>query len=345
MAMIAPPPDVRASGSRARITGPASIGEAARRAAARLRPAGQVCYDGMIRERHPDPGISTEGRPIMPLTLRPRAAAGPMIDGDALRPENLAGPAVEASRVRLPVGNATAEVGELFEVGGDGGDGRLIFEGDFRRVRGLVSRMTSGRVEVRGDAGPALGSGMVGGSIEVEGSVGPWAGAEMRGGLLRVRGRAGDHLGAALPGSRVGMRDGVILVGGDAGADVGLAMRRGLIAVGGRSGDGLGRGLVAGSIFALGPVGRHPGAGMKRGTIALLGLDDPDAPGLLPGFEPSGTFRPYFLTIYLRELRDRGFAVPEAAFAATVRRYNGDRVEGGRGEVLLASIRSPEAPR
>jgi len=273
----------------------------------------------------------------MPMTLRRQGGGGPIVDGDGLRPETLNGPAADARRLRVPVGNSTAEVGELFEVDGDGGDGHLIFEGDLRSVRGLAAGMASGRVEVRGDAGPALGRGMAGGSIDVEGSAGAWAGAEIRGGMIRVRGRAGDHLGAALPGGRVGMRDGVILVDGDAGADVGLAMRRGLIAVGGRAGDGLGRGMVAGSIFAFGPVGRHPGSGMKRGTLALYGLDDPDAPGLPTGFEPSGTFRPHTLAIYLRRLLDWGFAVPEAAFAATVRRYNGDRVEGGRGEVLVAA--------
>ena len=278
----------------------------------------------------------------MPLTLRPRTTAGPIVDGGGLRPEALAGLADDARRVRLGVGNASAEAGDLFELEGDGGDSSLVFEGDFRKARGLASGMASGRVEVRGDAGPMLGMGMVGGSNEVRGSVGPWAGAEMRGGLIRVRGSAGDFLGAALPGSRVGMRDGLILVDGDAGEDVGLAMRRGLIAVGGRSGDGLGRGMVAGSIFAFGPVGGYPASGMKRGTLALFGPGEPD---LLPSFEPSGSFRPHFLTIYLRELRDRGFAVPEAAFAAPVVRYNGDRIEGGRGEVLVGSIAPPERPR
>jgi hypothetical protein len=29
--------------------------------------------------------------------------------------------------------------------------------------------------------------------------------------------------------------------------------------------------------------------------------------------------------------------VPEAAFTAPIRRYNGDRIEKGRGEILIAS--------
>ena len=128
------------------------------------------------------------------------------------------------------------------------------------------------------------------------------------------------------------MRGGVILVDGDVGLDVGLAMRRGLTAVGGRLGRGAGRGMVAGSIFGFGPVDRAAGSGMKRGTLAFLGLDEPE---LLPTFEPSGHLRPHFLTIYLRELRALGFPVPEAAFSSPIRRYNGDRVVGGIGEVLV----------
>jgi formylmethanofuran dehydrogenase subunit C len=273
----------------------------------------------------------------MTLTLTWKGPIGRAVDGDDLRPETLSGRPSEVARLRVPAGNSTVELGELFRVEGDGADGHLIFEGDLGPIRGLASGMAAGRVEIKGDAGARLGSGMLGGSIEVEGSAGNWAGAEMRGGLLRIKGNAGDLLGAALPGSRLGMREGVILVEGDAGDDVGLALRRGLIAVGGRLGDGAGRGMVAGSVFGFGPVGRGAGSGMKRGTLALFGVDDPERFEPSPTFEPSGTFRPHFLTLYLRRLRALGFGVPEAAFAAPIRRYNGDRLEGGQGEVLVAS--------
>jgi formylmethanofuran dehydrogenase subunit C len=273
----------------------------------------------------------------MPLTLTWKGPIGRPVEGESLRPDTLAGSADEIARRTVLAGNASVELGELFRVEGDGGDGRLIFEGDLRPVRGLASGMASGRVEVRGDVGPRLGSGMAGGSIEVEGSAGAWAGAEMRGGSIRIRGNAGDFLGSALPGSRLGMRDGMILVDGAAGNDVGLAMRRGLIAAGGTLGEGAGRGMVAGSIFGFGAAGRGVGAGMKRGTIALFGVEDPDGPELLPSFEPSGAFRPHVLAIYLRMLRTLGFRVPEAAFTIPIRRYNGDRVERGQGEVLVAS--------
>ncbi len=271
----------------------------------------------------------------MPLTLTWKGPIGRPIEGGALRPDTLAGTADEIARLRIPAGNASVDLGELFILQGDGRDGHLIFEGDLRPIRGLAAGMASGRVEVRGDVGPRLGVGMSGGSIEVGGSAGAWAGAEMTGGSIRIRGDAGDFLGSALPGSRLGMRDGMILVDGRAGDDVGLAMRRGLIAVGGMLGEGAGRGMVAGSIFGFQGAGRGLGAGMKRGTIALFCEDGPE---LLPTFEPSGAYRPPFLTIYLRRIAERGFPVPEAAFAAPIRRYNGDRIERGQGEVLLASL-------
>ena len=273
----------------------------------------------------------------MPLTLTWKGPIGRPVDGEGLRPDTLGGPSAEVARLLVPAGNSTVELGELFRVEGDGGDGHLIFEGDLRPVRGLAGGMASGRVEVRGDAGPRLGSGMLGGSIEVVGSAGVWAGIEMRGGLLRIRGNAGDLLGSALPGSRLGMRDGVILVDGDAGDDVGLSLRRGLIVVGGRLGEGAGRGMIAGSIFGFGPVGRGAGSGMRRGTLALFGVEDPGEFEPSPTFEPSGTLRPHVLSLYLARVRAMGFAVPEAAFTAPIRRYNGDRLEGGKGEVLLAS--------
>ncbi|WP_435009582.1 formylmethanofuran dehydrogenase subunit C [Tundrisphaera lichenicola] len=269
----------------------------------------------------------------MPLVLRWKGPTGRPVDGDDLRPETLAGPASEASRLLVPSGNESAELGDLFAIEGDGSDGHLIFEGDLRAVRGLASGMTSGRVEIRGDVGPRLALGMLGGSVDVSGSVGDRAGAEIRGGLLRIRGDAGHLLGGALPGSRLGMRDGVILVEGDAGRDCGLAMRRGLIAVGGRLGEGAGRGMVAGSIFGFGPIDRSAGIGMKRGTLALLGSTGPE---LLPTFEPSGHLRPHFLAIYLGELRKLGFPVPNAGISPNILRYNGDRVVGGIGEILVA---------
>jgi formylmethanofuran dehydrogenase subunit C len=237
--------------------------------------------------------------------------------------------------MKLPLGNTSVEVGELFDVDGDIADGHLILEGDLRPVRGIGAGNSSGRIAVRGDVGPRAGVGMSGGELTIEGSAGPWAGAEMAGGILRIAGDAGHGLGSALPGSQRGMTEGVILVGGTAGDDVGLAMRRGMIAVGGGVGVGAGRWMIAGSLFCFGPAGSLAGMGMKRGTIALFGQPDPSHPGILPTFSGSGRDRPPFLTIYLRQLESWGFDVPAAVLSGQVARYNGDRADRGQGEILV----------
>ena len=198
----------------------------------------------------------------MPLTLRWNGSTRLPVEGASLRPDELGSlAAAEVPRHRLPVGNGTAELGELFAIEGDAGDGRLVLEGDLRNVCRIGQGMASGTIAVRGDVGPGLGRGMSGGEIVVEGAAGDSAGAAMRGGMIRITGSAGDNLGGSDPGARVGMRDGLILVIGPIGRDAGLAMRRGIIAVTGAAGDGLGRGMIAGSIFAFGNVGESPGSG------------------------------------------------------------------------------------
>lgn len=271
----------------------------------------------------------------MPLTLNWLESTTLPVEAQALRPEDFATlSAAEVAARRVPIGNTSVEVGELFRVAGDGSDGHWILEGDLRHVRCLGSGMTSGRLTIRGDVGPYLGAEMLGGSIDLIGSAGPWAGAEMVGGTLRIQGSVGDYLGSAYPGSRRGMREGVILVEGSVGHDVGLAMRRGLIAIQGSTGDGLGRNMIAGSIFAFGVVGRYPGAGMKRGTMALFGADQANPP-ILPTFRPGVRYRPPFLTIYLRALVNQGFPVPPTAFEGLCDKYNGDSLAKGQGEILL----------
>jgi formylmethanofuran dehydrogenase subunit C len=47
------------------------------------------------------------------------------------------------------------------------------------------------------------------------------------------------------------------------------------------------------------------------------------------------SYRPVFLQLYLRRLRDAGMPVPDECFMATYRRYVGDFLELGKGEVLV----------
>ncbi|MGH7201560.1 MAG: formylmethanofuran dehydrogenase subunit C, partial [Planctomycetaceae bacterium] len=124
-------------------------------------------------------------------------------------------------------------------------------------------------------------------------------------------------------------------IAGDAGNEIGHTMRRGLIAVGGKSGDAAGFAMLAGSVLLFGSPGIRPGAGMKRGTIGLFA---PDAPDMLPTFRLAGRYRPVFLRLYLLHLRRLGFPVPDDCLDATYRRYCGDFLESGRGEILVRDV-------
>ena len=274
----------------------------------------------------------------MPITLSWKGATSLPVEGEFLRPDVLGGLSRDDVAHRLvPVGNTSAEIGDLFAISGEAETDALVLEGDLSHVRAVGQGMASGLLTIRGDVGSSLGQGMLGGTISVEGNVRDGAGLGMRGGFLRIKGSCGDRLGAAEPGARLGMREGVILVDGSIGNDAGLGMRRGLIAVSGSAGDGLGRDLIAGSMFAFGSVGTGIGAGMKRGTLALFG---PHPPRISPTFAPSGRDRPPFLTIYLRKLEEWGFPVPASAFATLTNRYNGDIAEGGQGEIFVANEES-----
>lgn len=272
----------------------------------------------------------------MPLTLHWRAATSLPVDGSPLKPETFRERSSgDAARVALRVGNATAELGDLFDLEGDAADESLIIEGELQHIHKLARGMTRGSLVVRGDVGHQAGAEMAGGLIHVHGSCGDWAGAERRGGMLRISGDAGHSLGAAYPGSRHGMREGVILVEGSVGNDAGLMMRRGLIAVGGSAGSGMGRGLIAGTIVACDRVGAAAGVGMKRGTL-ILTAEGAVGP-ISPTFAFAGRMRHPFLTIYAKRLAEWGFAVPSAVFSGLLDRYNGDLANGGQGEILVAT--------
>jgi formylmethanofuran dehydrogenase subunit C len=265
------------------------------------------------------------------LRLRYHGTSPIPIEAECITPDNLAAMTM-AEIAKLPVqhGNAQAPLGEFFTVEGDPGDGDVVVEGDCRRVKRLGAGMTTGRLTIHGDAGMHLGAEMKGGEIVVHGSAGDWVGAEMRGGRIHVHGDAGHLVGAAYRGSRFGMRGGVILIDGKAGDEIGATMRRGLIAIGGASGDFPGVSMIAGSIFLFGPGGGRPGAGMKRGTLAFFG----GSPAMLPTFRYACTYQPVFLSLYLRQLRAWDFPVEERFLRGCWRRYLGDLVALGKGEIL-----------
>jgi formylmethanofuran dehydrogenase subunit C len=262
------------------------------------------------------------------LTLR-EAPAAPVL-AEALRPDRLADlGAATIERLELRHGNRRALVGELFAVSGEA-TGDLRIEGDLERIAGLGTGMAGGRLTIAGRAGPHLGAGMTGGEIVVEGDAGDWAGAEMGGGRIVVRGSAGRRLGGAYAGSRAGMTGGEILVHGDAGDEAGAGLRRGVVAVAGRTGDAAGLAALAGTIVALGPLGAHPGASMRRASIVAM-----KSPDLLPTYVRATTYRPTFLRLLLRRLRDLGLPVSDAQIEGRYTRWSGDALELNRGEILI----------
>jgi formylmethanofuran dehydrogenase subunit C len=266
------------------------------------------------------------------LTLTYRGTGTIPVEAECITPDNLAHKnAAEVAALLVQHGNVQAPLGDFFHVAGDTADGEVVVEGDCERVKWLGARMSAGRLTVRGNAGMHLGAEMTGGEIVVHGNVGDWAGAEMHGGRIHVHGDAGHLAGAAYRGSRIGMRGGVLLIDGRAGNEVGSTMRRGLIAIGGAVGDFAGVSLIAGSLFLFGPCGPRPGAGMKRGTLAFLGTQ----PVLLPTFRHDCTCRPVFLALFLRQLQAWGFRVEDRFLTGTWRRYSGDLLSGGKGEVLV----------
>jgi len=265
------------------------------------------------------------------LTLRYRATTAIPVEAECLSPDHFAGKSpAEIAVIPVQHGNRQVPLGEFFDVTGDAADREIAVAGDCGRVKWIGTAMTAGRITIYGNAGMHLGSEMRGGEIEVHGHAGDWVGAEMRGGRIRVRGNAGDLAGAGYRGSRKGMRGGTILIEGNAGSEIGSVMRRGLIAVGGSSGDFAGVSLIAGSIVLFGPAGLRIGAGMQRGTVAVLG----ECPPLLPSFRFDCEYRPLFLNLYLRQLRQWGFPIAPELFAATFCRYSGDLVSLGKGEIL-----------
>ncbi len=236
----------------------------------------------------------------------------------------------------LPVllGNRQATVGEFFDVQqSDAESDLLVFTGDCSRLKYIGAGLSRGRIRVEGSAGMHLGAEMTGGEILVEGDVADCAATEMQGGVLSIQGNAGDLLGAAYPGSKRGMRGGTITVNGHVGNETGHRMRRGTIVIGGDTGDATGFDMIAGSIFTFGKMGALSGAGMRRGTLGLLG--DAGTPDLLPTFRYSCLYRPTWLSFFLRNLAQTGFPVPENCFSSEYRRYCGDFLTLGKGEILV----------
>lgn len=266
----------------------------------------------------------------MGLSLTLTADPEVPLEAECLSPDRLAGldPA-DAAAQSVQYGNEKARLGDFFGIKSHDGD-ELRLAGDLGRVKLIGAGMAGGRIVVEGDVGMHLGAAMTGGEIVVEGNASDWVGPEMRGGRIVVKGDAGHAVGCAYRGSRIGMKGGRILVHGRAGNEAGNTMRNGLIAIGGDCGDFAGVNMLAGTIVVFGALGIRAGAGMKRGTIVALGGAEP-----LPTFTYACAYRPDFLRLYLRDLKEEGLAVEPAHLSALYQRWSGDAVELNRGELLI----------
>ena len=268
----------------------------------------------------------------MTLKLSYIAPSSVPVEVEGITPDTVRGKSLaEIEKLEIYHGNRKLPLAELFAVSGDPSDGNMEWEGDLSGVHWIGAKLASGVMHVAGNAGRHVGSEMTGGEIHVAGDAGDWVGGEMHGGLIHVRGSAGNLVGAAYRGSARGMTGGTLLIDGDAGHELGHSMRRGLLAVGGTAGDLAGFNMLAGTILLFGPCGIRHGAGMRRGTLGFFG----PAPPLLPSFRHACRFRPEALTLLYRKLRSHGFRVPDELVHASYDLYNGDLIEGGRGEILL----------
>jgi formylmethanofuran dehydrogenase subunit C len=90
--------------------------------------------------------------------------------------------------------------------------------------------------------------------------------------------------------------------------------------------------MIAGTVLVFGPCGNRPAAGMRRGTVGLLGANPP-AP--LVSFRKSCVYSPQFLQLMFRHLESFGFAVPSECWNARYGLYHGDHVTVGRGEIVI----------
>ena len=274
------------------------------------------------------------------LRLTPKKMPGIPVEAEIITPDAVAGKTLKEVRdLTVYVGNTERTLGDFFKVSGKtaekASEQLIVVDGEVPDVKYIGSGMTAGQVLVEGCVGMHAGAQMEGGELVVTGSASDWAGAEMKGGLLRIHGDAGNQLGAAYRGSPEGMTGGCIVVGGNVGVEAGAFIRRGMIVIQRDVGPFLGVHMNGGEIFVFGRAARRLGAEAKGngGFIACLG----EVEALLPTYVHDTTYRPDFMKLYLRQLRDQlGIAEAGEYLDTSFGRYRGDLAVGGTGEILIA---------
>lgn len=274
------------------------------------------------------------------LRLVPKKMPSLPIEAEVISPDSVVGRTQKAvSALPVHIGNMKYILGDFFKISGkiteNPSDQLIVISGEVPNVKYIGADMTTGRILVEGCVGMHVGAKMKGGELIVTGDAGDWAGAEMKGGLLRIHGNAGNQLGAAYRGSPEGMTGGCIVVGGNVGVEAGSFMRRGMIIIQGDVKPFLGVHMNGGEIFVFGKSAKRLGAEAKGngGFIACFG----EVEAILPTYIHDTTYRPDFMKLYLRQLRDQlGIEQAGEYLQTSFRRYRGDLAVGGLGEILVA---------
>lgn len=269
-----------------------------------------------------------------PITLSLRAAPAFAIDLSPLCA--VAEKNTDPTRIadlRLGYGNRNVRLGDLFDVSGTDST-HIHIRNSCAALHGIGAGMTSGRIDVDGDAGDYLGLGQRGGHITVHGNVGNFAACGLRNGRIDIHGNCGDYAGAPRTGEMQGMRGGILCIHGNVGDRVGDRLRRGLIVVSGNAGAYGGTRMIAGTILIMGRTGPYVGHAMRRGTLILAQPPDP----LPAAWVDCGTHELVFLRLFWPALRDIDADIARTLeFTSRSRRYCGDLSGIGRAEILVPS--------
>ncbi|MDZ4098595.1 MAG: formylmethanofuran dehydrogenase subunit C [Methylophilaceae bacterium] len=254
------------------------------------------------------------------------------IDMSMLTPDALEGKSTaEIAAIQLPYGKRQLRVGEAFDISGNNSN-NIVITNSHAKLDYIGSKMKTGHITVKGNAGSYLGFQMRGGQLSVKGNVDAYAASGMSGGLIQIHGNAGDFLAAAIVGDRKGMKGGIVIVTGNAGERVGDQMRRGILLIEGNVGSYCASRMLAGTIGVLGNVGEYVGYGMRRGTLLLTNV-----PNVHATIQDCGTHTLPFLSLMFKS-----FASLPSKFAKIstnrVQRYAGDIANDGKGEILVLKL-------
>jgi formylmethanofuran dehydrogenase subunit C len=254
------------------------------------------------------------------------------VDLRGITPAALVG--ADVAHLKVPHGNGTLALGELFDITPRTSDDALVLDGDCSRFDRIGWQMDGGTLIVEGAACHYAGALMRSGRVHVRGNAGELAACEMAGGTLAIDGDAGDFAAATLPGSMDGMRGGTLIVHGQVGARCADRMRRGSVVVFGDAGDFMASRLVAGTIALGGRCGAHPGWGMRRGSLVFAGAAAPVPPAHT--FVEAIDDAAVAWQLLARDLAQHGGVFADLPSRRT-RRWRGDLAAEGKGEWITCA--------